>query len=494
MPFLITFLYVLASVLGASFAYVEFRLLARFLRNRADIREAVRSHRLAPVGVDGSETPPTLTIQVPLYNERFSAEQVIRATAAQEYPKDRFDIQVLDDSTDDTSDIVAQVVAELKAQGVQVEHIRRGHRNGYKAGALAEGLERSAAEYVAVFDADFSPSPDFLWRLLVEEDAFCDPAVAFVQTRWAWHRSVRGVFSSALALLLNRHFLIQKPTRVLAGHVTTFNGSGGIWRRAAIDEAGGWSADTLTEDLDLSFRCALKGWRGHYIRDVSVLNELPGHMRAFKLQQRRWARGNAQCVRKLARKVLASGNTLRDPIEEAFLLAGYAIHPILLAYLLLWPFAVLYVDRGFFWVMQGFMVFATLAAPLTSLVTVRERGDVWTISSAGEVLAGMCIGLGLMVNNTVAQMQGFFLAEGEFVRTPKGTRKTSGPPDASPATSLYRSPLHWTFFLELIVLGYCLLGSAVLITRGEALWAFPLLFWGMCVALVARLQLTAQPA
>ena len=494
MPLLITPLYVLAALLGASFAYVELRMVARFLRNRAAIREAVRSHRLAPVGVDGSETPPTVTIQLPLYNERFSAEQVIRATAAQEYPRDRFDIQVLDDSTDDTSDIVARVAAELETQGVQVEHIRRGNRNGYKAGALAEGLRRSTAEYVAVFDADFSPGPDFLWRLVVEEDAFHDPSVAFVQTRWAWNRPVRGLFSSALALLLDRHFFIQKPTRVFAGHVTTFNGSGGIWRRAAIDEAGGWSADTLTEDLDLSYRCALKGWRGHYIHDVSVPNELPGHMRAFKLQQRRWARGNAQCFRKLIRKVLASGSTLRDPIEEAFLLAAYAIHPILLANLLLWPFAVLYVDRVFFWVMQGFMALATLAAPLSLLVTLRERGEALNMSSVGQVLAGMCVGIGLMVNNTVAQVQGFFLPEGEFVRTPKGTRHSPGARLASAAASPYQSPLHWTFFLELMVLAYSLLGSAVLIARGEALWAFPLLFWGMCVALVVRLQLSAQPA
>ena len=491
MPFLITSLYVSAALLGASFAYVELRLVARFLRNRAAIREAVRSHRRVPVGANGSEAPPTLTAQLPLYNERFSAEQVIRALAAQEYPRDRFDIQILDDSTDDTSDIVARVVSELQTQGVRVEHIRRGHREGYKAGALAEGLRHSSAEYVAVFDADFTPSPDFLWRVVVEEDAFHDPSVAFVQTRWAWNRPVRGLFSSALALLLDRHFLIQKPTRVFAGHVTTFNGSGGIWRRAAVDDAGGWSADTLTEDLDLSYRCALKGWRGHYIQDVSVLNELPGHMRSFKLQQRRWARGNAQCFRKLTRKVLASGAALRDPIEETFLLAGYAIHPILLANMVLWPFAVLYVDRVFFWVMQGFMSLATLATPLSLLVTLRERGERWNMNSVGQVLAGMCVGIGLMVNNTVAQVQGFFLSRGEFVRTPKGTRHAPGP--GMIAASPYRSPLHWTFFLELLVLAYCLWGSAILITRGEALWAFPLLFWGMCVALVVRLQLSAQP-
>ena len=493
MPVLVSTLYVLAALLGASFAVVELRLLWRFLKHRAAIRERVRSHMRVPVAASAAEDPPSVTIQIPLFNERVTAEDVVLAAAAQDYPRDRFDIQVLDDSTDETSAIVARVTEEVGRRGIRIEHVRRGHRDGYKAGALAEGLRRSEADFVAIFDADFAPQPGFLRRLLTEEDAFEDPSVAFVQTRWSWNRPIQGLFYSALALLLDRHFFIQKPTRAYLGHVTTFNGSGGIWRRRAIDAAGGWTSDTLTEDLDLSFRCALGGWQGRYVQDVSVSNELPGHMRSFKLQQRRWARGNAQCFRKLTRRVMAAGDVLRDPWEEAFLLAGYAIHPVLLANLVLWPFAVLYVDRTFFWIMQGLMSLATLVAPLSFLLTLRERGDGWSVNSAGQVLAGLCVGIGLMVNNTVGQFQGFFLAEGQFARTPKsgvGSRSLGllGVGRDTP----YANPLHWTFFLEILVLGYSLAAAAVLINHGEALWSIPLLFWAMCLGLVVQQQLSVQ--
>jgi cellulose synthase/poly-beta-1,6-N-acetylglucosamine synthase-like glycosyltransferase len=427
-----------------------------------------------------------------LYNERFSAERVIRAAAAQRYPRGSFDIQVLDDSTDETTELVAEIVAEMQAEGVEIRHVRRDHRSGYKAGALAEGLLRSEADFVAVFDADFAPEPDFLERILIEEDAFEDSSVAFVQTRWAWDRPVRGLFYSASALLLDRHFFVQKPTQVYAGHVITFNGSGGIWRRSAIDDAGGWSADTLTEDLDLSYRCAMKGWRGHYLHDVSVPNELPEHMRAFKLQQHRWARGSAQCFRKLTARVLRTGKNLQNPIEEAFLLAGYAIHPILLANLLLWPAAVLYVDRVLFWILQGFMSLAILVAPISLAVTLRERGEKLALESVGQVVAGICLGLGLMVSNAVAHLQGTVSAEGEFARTPKGNRRASTTPGG--ISELYRSPLHWTFYLELAVVAYCVASGSVLILSGEALWSIPLFFWGMCVGLVVTMQLSTPTA
>lgn len=487
MPLLVTLLYVIAALLGASFALAEFRLLARFLANRDAVRATMQDRRSGVPRGDAERPPPTVTIQLPMYNERASARRAILAAAAQDYPTDRFDIQVLDDSTDETTAIVAASVDEAKARGVRIEHIHRTHRVGYKAGALAEGLRRSSAEFVAVFDADFLPGPDFLTRVVLEDDGFQDPDVAFVQARWSVGHSVRGMLHSALSMLLDRHFYVQKPTRVFAGQVTTFNGSGGVWRRAAIDSAGGWSADTLTEDLDLSYRCALSGWRGAYLHETSVPNELPGDMRAFKLQQLRWARGNAQCFRKLARSVLDSKNGLRDRWEEAFLLAGYGIHPILLLNLLLWPWAVLYVDRVFFWVMQAVMSLATLAAPASFLITLRERGDRLTLRSLGHLLAGLLVGMGLMVNNTLGQVQGFLLGQGAFARTPKGWRRSEGLSGAEARP--YVLGLHWSFFVELGVTAYCLASIALLVARGETLWALPLAFWGGCIASVAHLQL-----
>lgn len=493
MPVVITVLYSVAALLAAAFAFVELRMLWRFLANRAAIRQAAAGTG-ANGGADQNVVPPTVTIQIPLFNERTTAEQIIRAAAAQSYPRDRFDIQVLDDSTDETREIVACVVEDVRGSGVRIEHLHRTERTGYKAGALAAGLQHTDAQFLAIFDADFVPEPDFLERLLVEDRTFDDPKVAFVQARWAWSGPVRNLFTSALALLIDRHFFVQKPTRAFLGEVTTFNGSAGIWRRAAVDEAGGWSADTLTEDLDLSYRCALRGWRGAYVHGVAVPNEIPGHMRAFKMQQHRWAKGNAQCFRSLTGRVMASRGVLRDRVDEAFLLAGYAIHPILLTNLLLWPWAVLEMDRTVFLVLQGFMGLAVLVAPLSFVITVLERDRGWSFSSLGEVVAGICMGIGLMVNNSAGQIQGFIEAGGEFVRTPKSSPQPAARAGQSAAARAYTSPLHWTFFAELLVIAYCLAGTALLISRGEAMWAIPLLFWAICLGLVAQLQMTPAPA
>jgi len=490
MSLFVSTLYATAALLGAAFAFVELRMLWRFVRNRAAIRSAVNGSGGA--GCEPNDVP-SVTIQIPLYNERRAAEQIVRAAARQDYPRDRFDVQVLDDSTDETSSIVAEVVDELERDGIRVAHIRRADRTGYKAGALARGLELSESDYVALFDADFVPDPDFLRRILIDDDAFSDPTVAFVQARWAWSEPLKGLLASALALLLDRHFFVQKPTRAFIGNVTTFNGSAGIWRRAAVDEAGGWSAATLTEDLDLSYRCALKGWRGRYMQNVPVINELPGHMRAFKQQQHRWAKGNAQCFRSLTARVMSSRGVLRDRVDEAFLLAGYAIHPILLANLLLWPWAVLYMDRTTFWIIQAIMALVIIVAPVSFALTVLERDRGLSLASVGQIVAGVCVGIGLMVNNSAGQLQGFLSTGGEFVRTPKAHHAASEGSPGRVAPKAYGSPLHWTFFAELLVIAYCLVGSFVLVSHGEALWAIPLVFWAACLGLVAQLQTVPSP-
>lgn len=492
MPALITALYGIAALFGAAFAAVELRMLARFLRYRSRIRAA--KERVPGAEVLDEASLPSVTIQLPLFNERTSADRIIRAAADQDYPKDRFDIQVLDDSTDETTAIVARLVEEVRARGVRIGHIHREHRDGYKAGALAEGLQRSASELVAVFDADFAPEPSFLRRLIAEERAFDDPRVAFVQARWAWSpASTQGWLASALALLLDRHFRVQKPVREYVGNVSTFNGSGGIWRRAAIDDAGGWASDTLTEDLDLSYRCALAGWRGRYLHDVMVFNELPGHMRAFKLQQRRWSKGNAQCFRKLTRSVMGAGALVEDKWDEAFMLAGYAIHPLLLASLILWPWAVLYVDRTLFWILQGFMSLGIVAALLSFLVTLHERDAEWRLGALREVLVGLCVGMGLMVNNTVGQIQGFVSSGGEFVRTPKLATVHADRAIGSLGADLpYSSPLHWTFFAELAVMAYCVGGAVFLVQQGEGLWSLAMIFWALCMALMVQQQVEVR--
>jgi len=494
MTLIITALYGLAAIFGAAFAVVELRMISRFLRFRSEIRTAGRRVEVPATGLESS--PPTVTIQLPLYNERTSADRIIRAVAAQDYPKDRFDIQVLDDSDDETTQIVASVIDEVRETGVRIDHVHRDRRDGYKAGALAEGLDRSGSELVAVFDADFAPEPSFLRRLILEERVFEEPDVAFVQARWAWAgEAARGWLASALALLLDRHFRVQKPVREYIGNVTTFNGSAGIWRRAAIDDAGGWTSDTLTEDLDLSYRCALAGWRGRYLHDVMVFNDLPGHMRAFKLQQRRWSKGNAQCLRKLLRSVMSAGKVVEDKWDEAFILAGYAIHPLLLASLLLWPWAVLYVERTLFWILQGFMSLGIVAALLSFMVTLHERDGEWRLGALREILVGLCVGMGLMVNNTVGQIEGFFSSGGEFARTPKqGSGHTDRVIASLGADLPYASPLHWTFFVEVAVMAYCVAGAVFLVQQGEALWSLAMIFWALCMALMVQQQTRTRPA
>ena len=498
MPLLISLLYGVAALFGAAFALVELRMLTRFLRNRSAIREASSSgheERPGAAGAQDTQPPregavaPTVTIQIPLYNERTAAEQIILAAAAQDYPNTRFDIQVLDDSTDETTEIVASVVEAVRASGVRIAHVRRDNRKGYKAGALSEALTKTDSEFLALFDADFVPEPSFLRRLLLEAHPFDDPTVAFVQARWYWGSEIKDLLPSALALLLDRHFSIQKPTAAFVGNVMTFNGSAGIWRRTAIAEAGGWTSDTLTEDLDLSYRCALKGWHGRYVHDVRVTNELPGHMRAFKLQQRRWARGNAQCFRKLMGRVVASKGLLRNKLDETFILAGYAIHPLLLASLILWPWAVVYMNRTLFLVLQAFMSLGMIAALLSFLITVRERDHSWKLRSVGEVLFGMGVGMGLMVNNTWGQIQGFLTAGGEFLRTPKGVHRAKDRALAPLAERAYLNPLHWTFFVEILVIGYCLAGGAFLVQHGDALWSLPMFMWSLSLGLVVQQQL-----
>jgi cellulose synthase/poly-beta-1,6-N-acetylglucosamine synthase-like glycosyltransferase len=494
MSFIVTLLYGTTSLFLAAFGFWELRMLIHFLRNRTAIRGSPDNVNNPPPSTPGID-PPTVTIQIPLFNERTSAEQIILAASAQDYPKDRFDVQVLDDSTDETPQIVAKVIEEVRAQGIQIEHLHRDNRRGYKAGALAEGLDHSTSEFVAVFDADFVPEPGFLSRLVLDAHAFDDPSVAFVQARWAWGSTLDGWLPDVLALLLDRHFRVQKPTRTFDGNVTTFNGSGGIWRRKAIDSAGGWTSDTLTEDLDLSYRCALDGWRGRYFSNVMVQNELPGHMRAFKLQQRRWSKGSAQCFRKLTGRVLSAKEVVRHRWDEAFMLAGYAIHPLLLASLLLWPWAVLYVDRTFFWILQGFMSLGIVAAAASFLITVREREEPWSLGTLGKVVASLCVGMGLMVNNTVGQIQGFATSGGEFVRTPKRKRvSTDSALAALGAEQAYSSPLHWTFFAEVLVITYCLAGAAFLVRQGEGLWSVAMLFWAACLGLMVQQQMTEDLA
>ena len=435
---------------------------------------------------------PHVTIQLPIYNERYVVERLIESVCRIDYPKNLLEVQVLDDSTDDTVQIARAMVAKMKTDGIDIVYVHRADRAGFKAGALKEGLKTAKGSLVAVFDADFIPDPDFLMESV---PYFQDPQVGMLQTRWGHINSDYSMLTRAQSIGIDGHFGVEQASRSWSGFFMNFNGTAGVWRKKTIEDAGGWQADTLTEDLDLSYRCALAGMRGHYLPDVRVLNELPGHMRAFKLQQRRWAKGSAQCLRKLTSQVMRAGDLVESKWDEAFMLAGYAIHPVLLLSLVLWPWAVLYVDRRLFWVLQGLMSLSIAAAALSLFITIRERDDRLGFSSIREVVAGLCVGTGLMVNNTVGQLQGLFVSGGEFVRTPKLTHvhedETLG---ALGADRAYVSPLHWTFFLEIAVMLYSVAGAAMRVSAGQGFWSVAMVFWAACMGLTIQQQPVTRTA
>ncbi|HET6339415.1 MAG TPA: glycosyltransferase [Polyangiales bacterium] len=477
----VAFVYAITAGLAALYASFEARFLWHFVRRRAQIRDARASEAPSGSVPIADALAPMLTIQIPLYNERTTANVAIRAAAAQDYPRDRLEVQVLDDSTDETSAIVASTVAELQAQGMRIEHVQRDHRSGFKAGALANGLTRSQAELVAIFDADFAPPPDFARRLILEVRAFDDPEVAFVQARWGFVNSDENLVTLAQTLLIDRHFCVQKPTWQHLGRVTMFNGSAGIWRRLAIDDSGGWSADTLTEDLDLSYRAAMRGWRGRYVASVVSDSELPAHLLAFKLQQRRWAHGCAQAMKKLGGSV-ARASGIRGRADELFVIGGYVVHPILLLNTLLWPWAVLYASpREVFLGAQVVVSLATLVGPVSFALSAREVGRPISWSFARDVAFATLLGMGLMVNNTIAHVTGYFSHEHTFDRTPKQSRE--------PDVANYRLTLDWTLGAEFALLGYCVASATWLVRAGEIIWAPPCLVWALALSAMIGLQL-----
>ena len=394
---------------------------------------------------------PGVTVQLPIYNERHVAERLIAAVARMRYPRERFDVQVLDDSTDETEEVVARAVKRWRARGVAIRHIRRRSRDGFKAGALREGLRTARGDLIALFDADFMPPPDFLERAIVP---FADARVGMVQARWGHANRNYSLLTRAQALLLDGHFVLEHGGRYRGSCFFNFNGAAGIWRRAAIREAGGWQADTLTEDLDLSYRAQLAGWRFVFLPDIVVPAELPVEMNAFKSQQHRWAKGSMQSCRKLLPAVLRARLPLRVKLEAALHLTAN------LNYLLLLALSILMVpaiatrtgpggDPRTLWIDTLF--FAAAAASVTVFYAVSQRalGGRWW-ARLGDLPAVVALGIGLSVNNAVAVVEALAGGTGEFRRTPKYGLTGAAPPLAARSPGgRYRPVSRWQPFVEL---------------------------------------------
>ncbi len=377
-----------------------------------------------PPRVTASVFPP-LTVQLPLYNEPNVAARLLDAVAAIEYPG-ALTIQVLDDSTDDTPAIVAERVASMRARGIAVEHVRRPSREGFKAGALAHGMELSDAELFAVFDADFVPPPDVLLRTV---PYFADPRVGMVQARWTHLNRERSLLTRVQALFLDAHFAVESAARNFGGRFFNFNGTAGIWRRAAIEGAGGWSSSTLTEDLDLSYRAQLAGWDFVFLPDVEVPAELPAALSGFQQQQHRWAKGSIQTARKLLPSIVRGDLDARVKSEAAFHLTNNSAYflSVLLA-LLIVPSMVIRYRHDLVW---SFLIdLALFAASSGSVLLFYREGQRWAGREQPrwrELLPVLPVGLGISIRNASAVLEGAFENGGYFHRTPKeGDRGAAG--------------------------------------------------------------------
>lgn len=366
------------------------------------------------------DTLPAITVQVPLYNERFVAERVVDAVASLHYPRHLLHIQIVDDSTDDTSEIIAARVAGHRRSGVDIDHVRRTNRHGFKAGALADALEHAKGEFIAVFDADFLPSKDLLLDTI---DHFTNPEIGMVQFRWEHLNRDNSPLTKTQAMALDAHFALEQKVRCASDLFFNFNGTAGVWRKRAIYDAGNWSDDTLTEDLDLSYRAQLRGWRMLYLNHVSCAGELPADIAAFKSQQHRWAKGAIEVMLKSLRHVWRSPFSLRHKVESTFHLSNN------LAYLIMMIDAVVFLVPSLV-IREQYNLSQTLWLDLP--MAIMSTGGHMLYFITGQIALGysiwrslshvprlLLLGIQLALNNAFAAGEALVGHRTGFVRTPK---------------------------------------------------------------------------
>ena len=399
--------------------YLALMLLCVYAAHRYHLLYLLRRHRHTQAAPGKIRHYPVVTLQIPLFNERYVVARLLDAVRALDYPREKLEIQILDDSTDDTPRIVEGLAADMMQLGFDIHHLRREDRQGYKAGALAAGMAQARGEFIAIFDADFCPAPDFLLKTLpyFEEDA-----VGMVQGRWGYFNRNHSLLTQAQAIFLDAHFMIEHLARYRSGCFFNFNGTAGIWRRQCLLDAGGWQADTLTEDLDISYRAQLAGWRFVFAPEVVAPSELPADMAAFRLQQHRWVKGSIQTARKLLQTILASSCSRQVKLESFFHLTNNFVYPLMILFLAaMLPVMVLREQLGWEWLVWldlPLLLFVAPAAWLFYLTGQKLTQRNWLREIARIPLA-TAIGTGLALNNVRAVLEGWFGHDVEFRRTPK---------------------------------------------------------------------------
>src|SRR5215207_2150804 len=374
----------------------------------------------APLPLQPLEVLPKVTVQLPIFNEMYVADRLIGAVCEMDYPKELLEIQVLDDSTDETTEIAELAVRRHAARGFNIHYLHRVDRTGYKAGALEAGLKQSTSGFVAIFDADFIPPVDFLKKTLPYFET--DPKIGMVQARWGHINQDYSLLTKIQSILLDAHFVLEHGGRNRAGAFFNFNGTAGVWRRDAIDSAGGWQHDTLTEDLDLSYRAQLAGWRFIFLPDVVAPAEVPVEMNSFKSQQHRWAKWSIQTCIKLLPRILRSKQPLSVK-SEAFFHLSANFNYLLMSLLSVLMFPAMYVRYNMGWTEMLLIDIPLFAAATLSvcnfyIVSQRELYPDWR-QRLKYLPFLMSIGIGLCVNNTRAVLEAIFGNQSDFARTPK---------------------------------------------------------------------------
>ena len=456
---IITIVYVAAVALLALYGANSLWLVFRYYRTRGKQPKA-----------DALTVFPQVTVQLPTFNELHVVQRLLQAVTSQDYPRNRLQIQVLDDSTDETLTVLRALVAEYQDQGVDIEVIHREERSGYKAGALAAGLPVAKGEFVAVFDADFVPPRDWLRRAVPYIVA--DPSVGFVQTRWGHINAPYSPLTMVQAIILDAHFGIEHPARNRSGYFMNFNGAAGLWRKKCILEVGDWSGSTLTEDLDLSYRAQIKGWRALYLSEVEAEAELPPQLAAFKNQQFRWAKGSAQCLRQLAGPILRSHYSLGIRLEALLHMSGYLCYPMMLLVLLL--------SLPLLWwgyptnLPLAYLSIVSLGPPLIFIASQfvlygqQPRGMAWWRRAAYVPLV-LLFGFGMGATNAWAVIEGLVGRSNEWPRTPKFSVECRGD---SWAHDPYAVRLSADVLVDLLFALYALAAVTVAYVR-RLYWAMP---------------------
>ena len=421
---------------------------------------------------------PKVTIQLPIFNERYVVDRLVDSISRVDYPRESLEIQVLDDSTDETQEVARACVERYRALGLDIHYLHRDNREGFKAGALEEGMKTATGEFIAIFDADFQPHPDFLRRTV---PYFQNPSLGMIQTRWTYVNRHYSALTEVESILLDGHFVMEHGGRYREGSFFNFNGTAGVWRRQAIEDAGGWEHDTLTEDTDLSYRAQLRGWKFIYHIDIECPSELPVEMNSFKSQQARWAKGLTQVAKKSLPRILRAPVPLHVKAEAFFHLTANLSYPLMmLLSTLLLPAMIVRFYQGWFQVLIiDVPLFIASTCSISSFYLMSQRylyPKTWTRSILYMPFV-MALGIGIGVRNSVAVIEALLGIKSEFVRTPK--YRIQGDARENWISKAYRKRSGWMPWLE-VALGIYFASAVAYSLQNEnyATVPFLLLFVG----------------